>query len=516
MEMTEDHSTEHLTMIVDGDYLFRALRDVLGHPPDKDERANPEQLKHYAAAMRPGGYFVAAHYFDYRQQRGNADPFYAALQHMGYRVTLTGSEARDTQQKPKGNIIAELEALRETGDDLLYVGGYSHGGSITAALNNLRLRSDGSPRNITVACYRLRTDFDNQDFRLLDIVDDVEACPPQIYAESADGSSCSKSYVSVDAQSPPGTEVNETAFSAAFRAALEPESEPQAQDRASDHSAPPPDPGGYLNADRSHPPEASAHRSTPVEESAPEPVTATEPSPTRTVHDAPPGELGGLLVLIDHENIDGALAELIDPRPLSRQTRPEWEKLFEFVQQRAEGAPFVIMSFLQDGEKEKGFAGYLRSIGFEAVLLQREPSARNPGRRRSVVDEAIRKSLVAARDRRVDIIVVSHDGDYYDDLEALHKAHPERRIGMIGFVELMNAAYLAEWIERIDLERDVHAFNYDLPNRSTPVTLTTADDYDPTTSLDAFDSPGAPQSDPLLSWDNPRIAAIAATPGQKA
>ena len=502
-------------MIVDGGYLFHALRDVLRRPPDKDERADLEQIKHYAAAMRPGGYFVAARYFDYRPQRGNADPFYAALQRMGYRVTLTGGEARDTQQEPKGNIIAELEALREIGDDILYVGGYSYGGTITAALNSLRLRSDGSPRNITVACYRLRTDFDNQGFRLLDIVDDVEACSPQVYAESADGSFRSKSYVSVDAQSLPGAKGNETAFSAAYRAALEPESESQAQDRASGHPAPSPDPGGYLDADRSRQPEASAHRSPPVEESAPEPVTATEPSPTRTVDGAPLGELGGLLVLIDHENIDGVLAELIDPRPLSRQTRPEWEKLLEFVQQHAEGAPFVIMSFLQDGEKEKGFAGYLRSIGFEAVLLQREPSARNPGRRRSVVDEAIRKSLVAARDRRVDVIVVSHDGDYYGDLEALHEAEPQRRIGMIGFVELMNAAYLSEWIERIDLERDVHAFSYELPNRSTPVTLTTADDYDPTASLDAFDSPGAPPSDPLLSWDNPRIAAIAATPGQK-
>ena len=87
---------------------------------------------------------------------------------------------------------------------------------------------------------------------------------------------------------------------------------------------------------------------------------------------------------------------------------------------------------------------------------------------------------------------------------------------MIGFVELMSAKYQAPWIERIDLERDVHAFSYELPNRLKPVTA--VDDYDPTASLGAFDTPGAPgapPSDHPLSWANPRIAAIAAASGQK-
>ncbi len=509
--MTEDHTTQHLTLIVDGGYLFRALRDILRRPPDTYERADLERIKRYAAAMRPGGYFVAARYFDRRQL--SADPFYAALQRMGYSLTLTGSEAQDLPRVPQKNITAELESLRATDDDLLYVGGYSYSGYVTAALNDLRQRSDGSPRNITIAHYRYRTDFDNEDFPLVDIVDDLEACPASVYAESAHGSALPKSYVSVDSLPQPGTAGNETAFSAAFRAAAEPESEPQAEAEAAERTELSLAPNGYRDANQELQPDAAANGAAPFEEPAPQPAAATEPSPTTNGHDAPPAEQPELLVLIDLENIDGCLLDLIRPEKLSRRTRAEWSKLGEFAEQRAQGGPVIIKAFQQESEPARNFAAYLRSIGFEAVLLQREPRADDPGRRRSVVDEAICKDLAASRDRRVDILVVSHDGDYYDNLEMLHDADPDRRIGMIGFVELMSRKYQAPWIERIDLERDVHAFSYELPNRLKPVTA--VDDYDPTAPLDAPGALGAPPSERLLSWANPRIAAIAAASGQK-
>ena len=174
----------------------------------------------------------------------------------------------------------------------------------------------------------------------------------------------------------------------------------------------------------------------------------------------------------------------------------------------------MIKAFLQDGEKEKGFAGYLRSIGFEAVLLQREPRLEEPHRQRSVVDEAICKNLAAVRDRRVDILVVSHDGDYYEDLEVLRDSDPERRVGVVGFVELMNARYSTQWIERIDLEREVRAFDYRLPNRSTPVTVTRVDDYDPSASLDVFAAEPA-RAGRLSEQFDARAAAIAVPLGQK-
>ena len=479
--MTESSATQRLALIVDGGYLFYALRDVLGRPPATDERVDLDQLKRRAASMRSDRYLVDARYFDRRQPQ--ADSFYNRLESLRYDLTLNGDGDHDSHRPTRDNIIAELDSLRTTDHDILYVGGYSYNGKLTAALNNLRKRPDGSPRSITIAHFKPRTNFENDDFRLLDIVDDINAAPAHIYAEADVAAHRASNSRSIDQDA----DENETALGAALHAARESASDSQSQNEASAQPAPSPYPLGYLEANQGfRPGDGDADEHPPTDEAPSEPEPKPQPPQARDTDSAPPAKSRGLLVLIDHENIDGALIEIIRPKSLNRQTRPDWNKLREFVEQRANDGPFVIKAFLQDGEREKGFAGYLRSIGFEAVLLQRESRPDDPYRQRSVVDEAICKNLAAIRDRSVDILLVSHDGDYYDDLEALHESDPDRRIGVVGFVELMNARYSTHWIDRIDLERDIHAFDYRLPNRSTPVTVTTVDDYDPASSLDVF------------------------------
>lgn len=485
--MTESHPTQHLTLIVDGVYLFHVPGDVLGRPPAPDERVDLDRLKRHAASMRPAGYFVDARYFDHR--RRNADSFYSKLEHLSYTPTLSSNRDYDSPQPAKDNILAELDSLRATDHDILYVGGYSYNGKLTAALNNLRKRPDGSPRSITIAHFERSTDFDNEGFPLLDIVNDINAVPSHVYADAY-----------------------ETALGAALQAARETVADAQSHDEVPDQPALSRYPPGYLEANQGFRPDSSADERPPTDESPPEPEPTPQPPETPNIAATSPAKPRSLLVLIDLENIDGALADLIRPKPLSRQTRPQWEKLHEFVEQRAHDNLFVIKAFLQDSGNAKGFAGYLRSIGFEAVLLQRESRADDPYRPRSVVDEAICKNLAAVRDRSVDVLVVSHDGDYYDDLEALHESDPDRRIGVVGFLELMSARYSTHWIERIDIERDVRAFGYQIPNR---ITVTTVDDYDPAASLDLFDTAPALPSTSLPASVDPLAAVVAAPLGQK-
>lgn len=509
--MQTQNQTSQLALLVDGHYLARGLRQLIDRSPTNDERIDFELLKRYAAASRPGRYFVAAVYFEDR--RPYADSFYARLHHFGYKVVLGNGERKSAWRRVRNNIVAELEQLRETDHDVLYVGGHSYNGEVTAALNRLRLRPDGSARQVSIAHFERSTSFDNEGFPLLDIVDDIEACPAHVYAESSDGFSDSKRYVSVDPQPQPCAEGNETALGAALRAARESASDSQPQGEPPAAA----EPIGCLEANRGPESDGGAGAGPRTDEAPLEPESTPPPPQARNTDGAPSAPSAkprGLLVLIDLENIDGALAEIIRPKPLNRQTRPDWNRLREFVEQRAHDGLFVIKAFLQDGEKEKGFAGYLRSIGFEAVLLQREPRPEEPHHQRSVVDEAICKNLAAVRDRQVDVLVVSHDGDFYDDLEVLHESDPERWVGVVGFVELMNARYSTQWIERIDLEREVRVFDYRLPNRSTPVTITRVDDYDPSASLEVFIAEPAlagGRSDRFAA----RATAIAVPLGQK-
>lgn len=196
-----------------------------------------------------------------------------------------------------------------------------------------------------------------------------------------------------------------------------------------------------------------------------------------------------LIVLIDHENIDWSLGDLIRARP-SQDTRPDYSRARDFFLDRAGQGELKVMVFLQAFDRNERFAHYLgRGLKFEVVRLKPEAASWNPGKRRSVVDEAIISVLKGLRDRYCDVIVVSNDGDYFRHLADLreHGVDDERHFTVIGFVDMMNLKYItADWIETLDLDEDLEAFPNPPPRLlKRPVSV---DDFDPNRPLRGFGS----------------------------
>ena len=448
--MPEQHDNAHLTLIVDGDYLYRAFKDVLGRSPTSADRTDFEELKRYAASMRPGGYFVTARYF---QRRQPSDAFYSALERFGYELVLTDYNEFESWRVVKRNIISELQAARAAGNDVLYVGGDSYAGEITVALLNLRVRPDGSRRKLYVAHFDRRTDFIGEELETLDLVSDIEAVPPHVYRESDERTRYPEGYLQATQQQP----------------------------------IPPPPPPPAL------PPESPLARQLrqAIDESPGFTVPPMEEAPPNYVAPQPVEVAAGprnIVVLIDHENIDWSLGNLIGADRLNAETRPRWSELRRFVEQRAQGGNVQFLSFLQHNNAITGFAVYLDGEeGFRPILLESETD--QTGRRRPVVDEAIHRSLIALRERECDVLLVSNDGGYLRHIQALREHGLFRRsFGVIGFIDEMSALYRNEsWVDTFDLERDVGAFSYTLPRRYMPVAV---DEFDVSAVLGDFGLPG--------------------------
>ena len=448
--MPEQHDNAHLTLIVDGDYLYRAFKDVLGRSPTSADRTDFEELKRYAASMRPGGYFVTARYF---QRRQPSDAFYSALERFGYELVLTDYNEFESWRVVKRNIISELQAARAAGNDVLYVGGDSYAGEITVALLNLRVRPDGSRRKLYVAHFDRRTDFIGEELETLDLVSDIEAVPPHVYRESDERTRYPEGYLQATQQQP----------------------------------IPPPPPPPTL------PPESPLARQLrqAIDDSPGFTVPPIEEAPPNYVAPQPVEVAAGprnIVVLIDHENIDWSLGNLIGADRLNAETRPRWSELRRFVEQRAQGGNVQFLSFLQHNNAITGFAVYLDGEeGFRPILLESETD--QTGRRRPVVDEAIHRSLIALRERECDVLLVSNDGGYLRHIQALREHGLFRRsFGVIGFIDEMSALYRNEsWVDTFDLERDVGAFSYTLPRRYMPVAV---DEFDVSAVLGDFGLPG--------------------------
>lgn len=449
--MPEQHDNAHLTLIVDGDYLYRAFKDVLGRSPTSADRTDFEELKRYAASMRPGGYFVTARYF---QRRQPSDAFYSALERFGYELVLTDYNEFESWRVVKRNIISELQAARAAGNDVLYVGGDSYAGEITVALLNLRVRPDGSRRKLYVAHFDRRTDFIGEELETLDLVSDIEAVPPHVYRESDERTRYPEGYLQATQQQQP---------------------------------IPPPPPPPTL------PPESPLARQLrqAIDNSPGFTVPPIEEAPPNYVAPQPVEVAAGprnIVVLIDHENIDWSLGNLIGADRLNAETRPRWSELRRFVEQRAQGGNVQFLSFLQHNNAITGFAVYLDGEeGFRPILLESETD--QTGRRRPVVDEAIHRSLIALRERECDVLLVSNDGGYLRHIQALREHGLFRRsFGVIGFIDEMSALYRNEsWVDTFDLERDVGAFSYTLPRRYMPVAV---DEFDVSAVLGDFGLPG--------------------------
>ncbi|MGA7147399.1 MAG: NYN domain-containing protein [Microbacterium sp.] len=176
-------------------------------------------------------------------------------------------------------------------------------------------------------------------------------------------------------------------------------------------------------------------------------------------------------VLVDGENIDATLGGSILGRRPQPDERPRWDRLTTFAaqtwRQPARGLFFLNAST----GIPMPFVQALKAMDYQVVPLSGAPDEK-------VVDIAIQRTLRALADRADDVMLVSHDGDFLEDIEAL--IDDERRVGLVAFSEFRNAGFASlAGLERFDLEFDARVFDAPLPRvRVIPI-----DEFDPTVFL---------------------------------
>ncbi|MBD8060387.1 NYN domain-containing protein [Cellulomonas sp. JH27-2] len=180
---------------------------------------------------------------------------------------------------------------------------------------------------------------------------------------------------------------------------------------------------------------------------------------------------GTTYLLVDGENIDATLgSSILGGRPTSEQ-RPRWDRIRDFTrsawQQPVKGLFFLNAS---NGTLPMSFIQALTAIDFRVIPLSGESYEK-------VVDIGIKRTLAALAERRGDVMLASHDGDFAPELEALVDAG-DRRVGLLAFREFTStqlAGLTSRGLQQFDLEYDVAAFNISLPRlRIIPV-----DEFDP-------------------------------------
>jgi len=175
-------------------------------------------------------------------------------------------------------------------------------------------------------------------------------------------------------------------------------------------------------------------------------------------------------VLVDGENIDATLGvSVLGRRPESNE-RPRWERVRDFAaelwQQPVKGLFFLNAS-----------SGYLPMAFVQALIaMEYRPIPLAGTSSEKVVDIGIQRTLDALEQRRGDVLLVSHDGDFLPQITRILGA--DRRVGLIGFREFFNSGFTtltARGLQVFDLEDEVGAFTSALPR----VRIIPLDSFDP-------------------------------------
>src|SRR3954469_8390454 len=181
-------------------------------------------------------------------------------------------------------------------------------------------------------------------------------------------------------------------------------------------------------------------------------------------------------LLVDGENIDATLGGSLLGRRPAPEERPRWDRVRDHA--RAVWDQPVRGLFFLNGSTHlpMAFVQALVALGFRPVALSGPPEVK-------VVDLAIQRTLAALAERgHGDVLLASHDGDFAEHVAALLR-DDDRRVGVVGFRELMSTALaelVGEGLELYDLEDDVGAFTVALPRlRVIPI-----ERFDPWSLLD--------------------------------
>ena len=169
------------------------------------------------------------------------------------------------------------------------------------------------------------------------------------------------------------------------------------------------------------------------------------------------------VILVDGENIDATLGQTVLKRKPDPSERPRWDRLVDYAG-RLWGQEVLGLFFLNasNGHLPGPFISALQGVGFRPVPLSGTADQK-------VVDVGIQRTLDALADRPADVLLVSHDGDFVEQIQRL--VGGGHRVGMVGFPELMSNGYSGLGVRMIDLETEVGAFNHPLPRvRIIPLT----------------------------------------------
>lgn len=171
-------------------------------------------------------------------------------------------------------------------------------------------------------------------------------------------------------------------------------------------------------------------------------------------------------VLVDGENIDATLGGSILGRRPHPDERPRWDRVLAFLAGRWKQQTRGLFFLNASTNLPMPFIQALLALGYQPIPLSGDADEK-------VVDIAIQRTLRALRERAGDVVLVSHDGDFVEDLGAVLDG---RRVGVVGFTEFRNAAFAElPGVEFFDLEYDVAAFDAQLPL----VRVIAIDEFDP-------------------------------------
>ncbi len=173
-------------------------------------------------------------------------------------------------------------------------------------------------------------------------------------------------------------------------------------------------------------------------------------------------------VLVDGENIDATLGSSILGRRPRPDERPRWDRLLQFAREVWDQPTTGLFFLAANNELPMSFVQALIALGYRPIPLSGATGEK-------IVDIAIQRTLAELRSREGDVLLVSNDGDFVEEMNALFDG---RRLGVVGFNEFRNHGFteLAErGLEIFDLEYDVKAFRERLPR----VRIIPIEEFDP-------------------------------------
>ena len=112
-------------------------------------------------------------------------------------------------------------------------------------------------------------------------------------------------------------------------------------------------------------------------------------------------------LLVDGENIDATLGTSILGRRPRPEERPRWDRLLEWAERAFDQDVSGLFFLAATTELPTSFVQALLAIGFKPIPLSGEGK---------VVDIAIQRTAEALVERAADVVLVSHDGDFVEQV----------------------------------------------------------------------------------------------------